>query len=260
MDPLKHELPSFRLDDRLAVITGSSEGIGQRLAIAFARAGARLALVSRDTQRLPETIESVQRFKGEAQAYQADVRNVEEIRRLSISVEKRQGTATILVNSAGYPLTKPAREVTVEEWDSVMDIGLRGVFFVCQAFAGIMGDQGYGKIINLSSTYAHSVAVNKSVYAIAKSGISQLTRALALEWAPLGIRVNALAPTLTVTPSREPVLEDEQRVQSIVSRIPLGRYATTDDLIGSALFLASEASDFVTGHTLFVDGGWTTTG
>ncbi len=252
--------PSFALTDSLAVITGASEGIGWHMAMTFAQAGARLALVSRSAERLQGMVEAVRRLDGEAVAYQADLRDLEDIERLATGISRRQGTATVLVNAAGYPLTKAARDVTGQEWDLVLDIGLKATFFTCQAFAGAMAEQGYGKVINLSSTYANTVARGKSVYAIAKAGVSQLTRALAVEWAPLGIRVNALAPTLTATPSREAVLEDPGRVQAIVGRIPLGRYATPEDLTGAALFLASRASDFVTGQTLYVDGGWTAAG
>lgn len=254
------ELPSFRLDGRLAVITGASEGIGRSLAVAFGLAGAPLALVSRDPRRLDDTIADLRRFDGQAVAYQADVRDREDLQRLAASVRAEQGPATLLVNSAGYPQTKPALQVSERDWDVVMDTGLKGLFFTCCAFAPAMIEQGYGKIINLSSTYAYGVAPDKSVYAIAKAAVSHLTRALAVEWAPHGVRVNALAPTLTATPTREQVIADEERLEAILARIPLGRYASPADLVGSALFLASEASDFVTGHTLSVDGGWTAAG
>jgi len=253
-------LPSFRLDGRLALITGASEGIGNSLAVAFARAGANLALISRDIRRLSKTIDMVKQFGIEAHSFQADIRNIGELRQLGISVKKQLGPVVILVNSAGYPLTKPALMVTEEDWDLVIDTSLKGVFFMCQHFAGMMSEHGYGKIINLSSTYAQNVAVGKSVYAIAKNGVSHLTRSLAVEWAPYGIRVNSLAPCLTKTHTRESVFKDKKRIKLLVERIPLGRYANTDDLIGGALFLASEASDFVTGHTLFIDGGRTAAG
>jgi 2-deoxy-D-gluconate 3-dehydrogenase len=239
----------------LAVITGASSGIGQAIALAYAQTGARTALTSRSVERLTKTAEQIQAWGGEAGMYQSDVRFPADVRELAAKVIDQQGPPTILVNSAGFPLTKLALSVTEDDWDLVLDTGLKGMFFVCQAFAGAMRDQGYGKIINLSSTYASSVLPGKSVYAIAKAGVTQLTRALAVEWASWGIRVNALAPTLTDTPTRRSVLEGE-RVTAIVSRIPLGRYANTEDLIGAAVFLAGSASDFITGQTLYVDGGW----
>jgi NAD(P)-dependent dehydrogenase (short-subunit alcohol dehydrogenase family) len=250
------ERPSFSLKGRLAVVTGASEGIGRSLALTFAAAGARLALVSRAPERLGELVASIEALGAEAHTYQADVCVPAEIAPLAEAVTAGQGVAGILVNSAGAPLTKPAFDVSEGDWDLVLDTGLKGMFFTCLAFGRSMAEQGYGKIINLGSTYCESVAHGKSVYAIAKAGVAHLTRALALEWAPLGVRVNALAPTLTVTPTREAVLADQERMISILARIPMGRYAQPSDLAGAGLFLASEASDFVTGQILFVDGGW----
>ncbi len=249
-------LPSFRLDGRLAVVTGASEGIGRSLALAYAGAGARLALVSRASERLAGLVASIGALGAEAHAYQADVRVRPDILRLAEAVAARQGAVSILVNSAGVPLTKSAFDVTEAEWDAVMDTSLKGLFFTCLAFGRSMSREHYGKIINLASTWSESVAPGKSVYASAKAGVAHLTRALAVEWAPQGIRVNALAPTLTVTPTRQAVLADAERMKFLVGRIPLGRPAEPSDLIGAGLFLASQASDFVTGQTLFVDGGW----
>jgi NAD(P)-dependent dehydrogenase (short-subunit alcohol dehydrogenase family) len=237
-------------------MTGASEGIGRSLALAFAEAGARLALVSRAPERLTELVTSLAAAGAEAHAYQGDVRARADIERLAVAVTTKQGAAGILVNSAGVPLTKPALEVTEEEWDLVLDTGLKGLFFTCLAFGRIMAEHGYGKIINLASTWSQSVAPGKSVYASAKAGVAHLTRSLAVEWAPLGVRVNALAPTLTVTPTRQAVLANEERLKFLLGRIPLGRFGEPSDLTGAGLFLASEASDFVTGQTLFVDGGW----
>lgn len=249
-------LPSFGLSGKLAVVTGASQGIGRVLALAFARAGARLALVSRVPESLAELLAGIRGTGAEAHGYRADLRAREEIDALARDVTAKQGPASILVNSAGAPLTKPALEVTEDEWDAVMDTGLKGLFFACTAFGRVMAERGYGKIVNLASTYSESVAAGKSVYAIAKAGVAHLTRALALEWAPSGVRVNALAPTFTATPTRHEVLANPERLRWLVSRIPLGRYGQPEDLVGGALFLASEASDFVTGQTLYVDGGW----
>jgi NAD(P)-dependent dehydrogenase (short-subunit alcohol dehydrogenase family) len=250
------ELPSFRLEGRLAVMTGASEGIGRGLALALGQSGARLALVSRAPDRLREVVDTLGTIGAEARTYQADVRVRADLDRLAEAVTASQGAAEILINAAGVPLTTPAADVTEAEWDAVIDTGLKGVFFACLAFGRGMRQRRYGKIINLGSTYSESVAPGKSVYAIAKAGVAHLTRALALEWAADGVRVNALAPTLTATPTRQALLADEERMRYILARIPMGRYARPSDLTGAALFLASDASDFVTGQTLYVDGGW----
>lgn len=254
----KEQLPLFRLDGRLAVITGASEGIGKSIAIAFAQSGADLALVSRDKKRLSRILDIVRGFGVNAYSYQADVRSVDDLKQLGTSINKQLGSVVILVNSAGMPFTKPALQVTEAEWDNVINTGLKGLFFTCQQFAKLMSEQGYGKIINLSSTYAKIAATGKSVYAVAKAGVSSLTRSLAVEWASSGVRINSIAPTLINTPSREKIISDEARIKLLVERIPLGRYGETKDLIGGAIFLASEASDFITGQTLFIDGGLTT--
>jgi 2-deoxy-D-gluconate 3-dehydrogenase len=188
---------------------------------------------------------------------QVDVRSVDSIDSLAAEVQSHFGPLGILVNSAGGTLHKPALEVTSDEWDDLIDTHLRGTFFACQAFGRIMVEAGYGKIINLSSTWASTVTAGRSVYATAKAGVSHMTSALATEWAHFGVRVNAIAPTATTTPRvLDRMADDEKRIEEVTRKIPLGRLANPGDIVGAALFLASVASDFVTGHTLYVDGGW----
>ena len=166
----------------------------------------------------------------------------------------------VLVNNAGLGFTKAALDVTEEDWDALIDLHVKGTFFCSQQIGGLMLERGYGKIINLSSTWAAATDVGKSVYCAAKAAISHLTAALSTEWAPQGVRVNALAPATTMTDFVEGHDGGESRAgrAAASSRIKLGRFAQPDDLIGAAVFLASAASDFVTGQTLFVDGGFTT--
>ena len=268
--PISHEpegdaLPSFRLDGRLAVITGASDGIGRAFALAYSRSGAEVVLVSRTREKLLEVQRSVEAAGGRAHVIRADVSKIDDIRSIEQEVsalinsskDKGKDLALVLVNCAGFGFTKPALEITEEDWDRILDVHAKGTFFCCQALGGLMIERGYGKIINLSSTWSTSTDLGKSVYGIAKAGVSYLTAALSTEWAPLGVRVNAIAPTSTLTESTSRSFrENEARAQKLLSRIKLGRFAEPSDLVGAAVFLASPASDFITGHTLFVDGGW----
>ncbi len=180
------------------------------------------------------------------------LRDIEDLKKFILD---RFGKVDILVNNAGVTVAKPAWETTEDEWDSMVNTGFKGLFFSCQIIGSIMKEHGYGKIINLSSTFSRSIIPGRSVYAAVKAGVSHLTEALAMEWASSGIRVNALAPIAVLTPSRAHILQGDV-LKKILSRIPLGRLAIPDDLVNASIYLASPASDFVTGHTLLVDGGW----
>jgi len=254
------ELPSFLLDGRLAVITGASKGIGRAFALAYSRAGAEVILVSRTREKLLNVQSSVEASGGRAYILCADMAKLDDIRSIERDVSKLlkgRDAPLVLVNCAGFAFTKPALEVTEEDWDRTLDVHVKGTFFCCQFLGRLMIERGYGKIINLSSTWSASTDTGKSVYGAAKAAVSYLTAALSTEWAPLGVRVNAIAPTATLTESTSRSFrENEARAQRLLTRIKLGRFAEPSDLIGAALFLASPASDFITGHTLFVDGGW----
>jgi NAD(P)-dependent dehydrogenase (short-subunit alcohol dehydrogenase family) len=258
--PSGSELPSFRLDGRLAVVTGASQGIGREFALAYHRAGAEIILVSRNQKKLLEVQRSIQDGGGKAHVICADLSRMKDIHSLERSVArliKGRELELALVNCAGFGFTKPALDVTEEDWDQLVDLHLKGTFFCSQFLGRLMIERGYGKIINLSSTWSGSTDVGKSVYGVAKAGVSYLTAALSTEWAPFGVRVNAIAPTATLTENTSRSLRDDKvRAKRLLSRIKLGRFAEPSDLVGAALFLASPASDFVTGHTLFVDGGW----
>ena len=256
------ELPSFRLDGRLAVITGASDGIGRAFAIAYARSGAEVVLVSRRREKLIEAQRSVQAAGGHAHVICADVSKLDDIRAMErkfsrLVRERNKDVALVLVNCAGFGFTKPALDITEQDWDQIMDVHAKGTFFCSQFLGRLMIERGYGKIINFSSTWSVSTDLGKSVYGAAKAGVSYLTAALSNEWAPLGVRVNAIAPTSTLTESTSRSFrENEARAKRLLSHIKLGRFAQPSDLVGATVFLASPASDFITGHTLFVDGGW----
>lgn len=251
----------FRLDDRLIVLTGSSEGIGRAFAECFARAGAHVVLASRRREKLEEVQRCIVGRGGRAEVVATDVGRLADIRALAAAVRQlAQGNdrRVVLVNCAGFGFTKPALEVTEQDWHAQLDIHAKGAFFCAQQIAPLMIERGYGKIVNMSSTWAVMTDAGKSVYCAAKAAVSHLTAALATEWAPLGIRVNALAPATTMTGFVQGTMAaNPARAERLLSRIKLGRFEQPSDLLGAAIFLASGASDFMTGQTLFVDGGVT---
>jgi NAD(P)-dependent dehydrogenase (short-subunit alcohol dehydrogenase family) len=255
-------LASFRLDGRLIVVTGASEGIGRAFAENFARAGASIVLASRRRDKLEEVRRAIVDRGGNAEIVPTDVRQIAEIRALAEAVRQLvQGDKRkiVLVNNAGFGFTKPAVEVTEQDWNTLFETHAKGAFFCSQQIGSLMLERGYGKIINMSSTWAVATQAGKSVYCSAKAAISHLTAALSTEWAPLGVRVNALAPTTTTTDFvKDMALKNPARFEELRSRIKLGQFAKPSDLVGAAIYLASGASDFVTGQTLFVDGGFTT--
>jgi 2-deoxy-D-gluconate 3-dehydrogenase len=248
-------LARFSLTDRIAVVTGASEGLGRELALGLAGAGATVVLCSRREDNLASLKTEIEAQRGRAEVFALDVCKLDDLRRLKAFLLDRLGKLDILVNSAGYAVTKPAWDVDEADWDMTVDTCFKGLFFCCQIAGSVMRQQQYGKIINLSSTFSRSIIKGRSIYGGVKAGVSHLTEALALEWASEGIRVNALAPTAVLTPSRQAFLKGEV-LERIVARIPLGRLAAGSDLVDATIYLASAASDFVTGHTLFVDGGW----
>jgi NAD(P)-dependent dehydrogenase (short-subunit alcohol dehydrogenase family) len=258
------DLPSFRLDGRLAVITGAGDGLGRTFALAYARSGAEVVLISRTREKLQEAKVAIEAAGGRAHVVAADVSKIADIRSVEQEVSrllKSAGAAAerklVLVNCAGFGFTKNALDITEEDWDRTLDVHAKGTFFCSQFLGRLMIERGYGKIINLSSTWSVSTDTGKSVYGAAKAAVSYLTEALSTEWAPLGVRVNAIAPTSTLTENTaRSFRENEARAQRLLSRIKLGRFAEPADMVGAAIFLASPASDFVSGHTLFVDGGW----
>lgn len=248
-------LNMFNIQNRVAVVTGASDGIGRDIAIGLAEAGADIIVCGRRKQKLEEVKAEIESLGRRAEIFVFDVCKVNEIEKLKTFIVDRFGKVDILVNNAGYAVTKMAQETTEDDWDKMLDTGLKGVFFCSQIIGSIMAEQKYGKIINLGSTFSHSTIPGRSVYGALKAGISHLTESLAVEWAQNGIRVNVIAPTAVKTPSRESLLQGDI-LKMILSRIPLGRLAAPEDLICATIYLASSASDFVTGQTIFVDGGW----
>jgi len=256
---MQNYLDMFDLSGRKALVTGASEGIGRDLSLGLASAGADVIVVSRREQLLNEVKAEIENMGRRVEVFVADVSSVDKIEALKGFVLDRFGTLDVLINSAGYTVTKSAWDITEEDWDKTMGASFKGLFFCCRILGAIMRDQNYGKIINLGSTFSRSTVMGRSIYAGVKAGVSHLTEALAVEWAMHGIRVNALAPTAVKTPSRAETLTGDI-LKIVLSRIPLGRLAEPSDLVPAAIYLASPASDFITGQTLFVDGGWVAKG
>ena len=254
-------LASFRLDDRLIVVTGASEGIGRAFAECFAHAGAYVVLASRRKDKLETVRQAIVASGGRAEVVTTDVCRLDDILNLAAAVSRlaEQHDRLVLVNNAGFGFTRAALEITEQDWNVLFDTHVKGAFFCSQKIGALMIQRGYGKIVNLSSAWSVSTDAGKSAYCAAKAAVSHLTAALSTEWAPRGVRVNALAPTATMTDFTANVMaSNPERARHLRSRIKLGRFAQPSDLLGAAVFLASGASDFVTGQTLFVDGGFTT--
>jgi NAD(P)-dependent dehydrogenase (short-subunit alcohol dehydrogenase family) len=246
----------FGLAGKRAVVTGASRGIGRGLAVGLAAAGADLVLLGRDQQALQGTREAVQTEnpKTVVEVFSCDIRDSDAVR-AAVSAMTDAGAIDILVNNAGLNIRTPALDVTDDEWQTIIDTDLRGAFFMAQQVGKHMVARKTGSIINISSVGGHVALRTGVVYAAAKAGIIQMTKVLALEWGKYGVRVNGIAPWYFRTPLTEKLLNDEQYLADIVSRTPLGRVGDVSELVGPTVLLASDAGSYVTGHTLFVDGG-----
>ncbi len=259
--PGRVDYSSFGLLDKIAVVTGASQGIGRAIALGLAQAGAHLVLAKHPEKRHDE-IKAVQTeieaLGRRAIIVQTDVAEVEQVRALMDKTKETFGRIDILVNNAGWTGTTPALDVSEEEYDRTMAASLKSVFFASQAAARIMIPQGGGKIINIGSNFGEIAFKSRSVYAAAKAGVHHLSRALSLEWAKDGVLVNVVAPCITETESRKNILERPgYKEWATKEMIPRGRWNQPEDLVGAVLFLSSPLSDMVVGHVLMVDGGWT---
>ncbi len=249
---------SFQLEGKKAIVTGPTEGIGHAVALGLAEAGCDVALVARRREPLEAVAAEVRERGRRALVVPTDQMVVAEIHAMVDQVMTDFGRIDVLVNCAGWTATRPALEVTEDEYDRTMGTLLRGVFFTCQAVGKHMIRQKAGKIVNLGSTFGVQPYKGRAVYSSAKAAIHQLTRALATEWGPLGVHVNAVAPCITETPTRRALLENKEFHDWILGeKLLTGRWAQPQDHVGAVLYLASPLSDMVMGHVLFVDGGWT---
>lgn len=245
----------FDLTGRVALVTGANTGLGQGMALALANAGADLVLIGRSEPT--ETLQEIEKAGGKAHSILTDLGSSDHVADIVSEAVSAFGRADILVNNAGIIKRNEALDFTADEWDSVLNVNLRTLFFLSQAFARhLVSEKKPGKIINIASMLTFQGGIRVPSYTASKSAVGGLTKALANEWAKHGINVNAIAPGYFATNNTAALQADETRNAEILGRIPSGRWGDPSDLGGAAIFLASDASDYVQGITLPVDGGW----
>lgn len=246
--------PSFRLDGRRALVTGASSGLGLACAAALADAGAHVILAARGREKLEEAADAITSTGSSVETLILDIADVGSI---PVKLEPL-GALDVLINSAGTARHSPAIETTLIDYNAVTDTNVRGAYFLSVCVAkGMMGDKKKGSIINVSSQMGVVGGIDRAVYCGTKHAVEGFTKAMAIEFGPLGIRVNTLSPTFIRTPLAEQTLSNPERLAWIESKIKLGRIGELSDIMGPAVFLASDASALVTGTSLLVDGGWT---
>lgn len=252
---------SFGLTDKIAIVTGASQGIGRAIAIGLAQAGAHVVLAkhpSGSQEQVKDVQAEIEALGRKAVIVVTDVSDVKQLQAMVGTAKETFGRVDILVNNAGWTGTGPALDVTEEEYDKTMDASLKSVFFACQAAARVMIPQGGGRIINIGSNFGVVAFKGRAVYAAAKAGVHHLSKALSLEWARQGVLVNVVAPCITETVSRKNIIERPgYKEWATEQMLPVGRWNQPEDLVGAVLFLSSEMSSMVVGHVLMVDGGWT---
>ncbi|MDQ0875460.1 NAD(P)-dependent dehydrogenase (short-subunit alcohol dehydrogenase family) [Paenibacillus sp. V4I3] len=250
-------LPSFQLHNKIALVTGAGRGIGRALAIGLAEAGADVALFARTASDIEEVAHEIRALGRKAYPFTVDVTNREQIEEAVQQIIEQSGRLDILVNNAGMNIRSQALAVTDEEWDTIMQTNLKSAFLCSQIVGRHMQQKEYGRIINIASVAGQVALRTGVVYAATKAAMIQMTKVLALEWGKYGINVNSIGPWYFKTPLTEKILANPEYLAEIIARTPLGRVGELEELVGPAVFLASDAANYVTGQTLFVDGGMT---
>ena len=249
-------IEKFRLDDRVAFVTGSSSGIGKAIAIAMAEAGAKVICHSSKKGGASETVAAIEKLGTRSVEIAGDMADKEVPKKMVDQVIGSFGRIDILVNNAGTIRRAPAVDFSEEDWQAVIDVNLTSVFRLSQIAGRSMIENGGGKIVNIASLLSFQGGINVPAYTASKSGVAGLTKALANEWAKHDVNVNAIAPGYIATKNTEALQADETRSRQILERIPAGRWGKPEDIAGAAVFLSSPASDYMHGHILTVDGGW----
>jgi 2-deoxy-D-gluconate 3-dehydrogenase len=248
-------LDKFRLDGKVAIVTGSSTGLGQGMSIALAQAGAKVVGV--DYVESTDTEAKIKEFGGEFTGLVENLLTIEPVQKIVDAAVAKYGTVDILVNNAGIIRREDAVNFSEKDWDDVLNINLKTVFFLSQAAAKYWVSQNKGgKIVNVASMLSFQGGIRVPSYTASKSGVKGITMAMANEWAKYNININAIAPGYMATNNTAPLRADENRSKDILERIPAGRWGTPEDLAGAVVFLASSAADYVNGYTIAVDGGW----
>lgn len=245
------------LKGKKVLITGGSKGIGKDIALEFAKLGADTVITGRNEEDLVLTTNELKQIHSGSFYLKADMQNIPNVYDMVDEAVSTLGGIDILINNAGVNIPKPALEVTEEDWDQVIDTNLKGTFFCAQQVGKYMIEQGGGRIINMVSQMAFVGYIKRSAYCSSKGGAVQLTKALAIEWAPYNVKVNAVAPTFIETDFTKKMFENQEFYQDVIGRIPLGKLAQPADVTGAVVFLASDLAQFITGETIKVDGGWT---
>jgi NAD(P)-dependent dehydrogenase (short-subunit alcohol dehydrogenase family) len=254
----KTVLDSFKLDGKVAMVTGGARGLGRTMAVALAQAGADVAITGRTHKTCEDTAQVIGEATGRrCQAFSGDVTSAADVERVVSEVTQAFGRIDILVNNAGNNIRGTVDQLTEADWDSVLDTNLKGPFLVSRLVGPAMARRGWGRIINLGSILSVIALPGRAPYASAKAGVLNLTRVLALEWAGTGVTVNCICPGPFATEMNRQLLDDPVKYQEFIRQIPMGRWGELEELAGAVVFLASDASSFVTGSPLFIDGGWT---
>lgn len=249
----------FRLDGKIAIVTGGAGGIGEALALGLALQGATVVVSSRNQEAIAKAAANITKESGrEALAIAADVTDEASMAGLVDQVVKKYGRIDILVNAMGMNIKRDAFEYPMEDWDKLFEVNVRGTMLACKTVGRVMRVQKKGAIVNLSSVRGiRGYTGGNTGYCATKGAVELITKALALEWAPHGIRVNALGPALVITPGTRHIAENPELAAKYAKAVPMGRIGMPEDMVGAVVFLASEAASFVTGQTIYVDGGLT---